>query len=153
MNKQFEKGIRIDCSDDRVHLLHEIMKVYQALLGIFSREVGMPSTRVALLRFLAISHPNRIGVMDLARRLGVNAAAVTRQVKEMEVERLIARFPDSKDGRRNYVKLTPEGVQILEKMHKRSHEMEARLCKAIDPDDLATAIRVLSQVRVASEEQ
>jgi DNA-binding MarR family transcriptional regulator len=149
MQKKLEKFLSAHCYDDQEHLPHEIMRAYQAMLSIFSREVGMPATRLALLRIIAISHPQGIGVMELARRLEVNASAVTRLVKEMEAERLIGRFPDSKDGRRIYVKLVPEGLQILEKLHKRAHEMETRLCKAIDPTDLATTIRVLSQVRTA----
>jgi DNA-binding MarR family transcriptional regulator len=153
MQTRSEKGISIDCSGDQIHLLHEIMKAHQALLGIFSREVGMPSARLVLLRLLAISHPDGIGVMEIARQLGVNAAAVTRQVKEMEAERLISRFPDLRDGRRNYVKLTSKGVQILEKIHKRAHKMETRLCKEINPDDLDIAIRVLSQIRAAIDKQ
>ena len=153
MQQRLEKCINAHCSDDQVHLPHEIIKAHQAILSIFSREVGMPAARLSLLRILAISYPQGIGVMELARRLGVNASAVTRLVKEMEAERLIGRFPDSKDGRRNYLRLIPEGVQILEKIHKRAYELEARLCKQIDPEDLAAAIRVLSQVRAAIEEQ
>ena len=146
------KGIALHCCDDQAHLLRELMRVHQALLAIANREVGMSSARLALLRQLALSHPDGIGVMDLARRLGVNAAAVTRLVKEMKAERLIGRFLDSKDNRRNYVKLTPEGVQIFEEFHKRAHEFESLICKTIDPVDLTTTIRVLSQVRAAIEE-
>ncbi len=151
--KNLEKCFDFDCSGDQIHLLHEIMKVHQALLSVFSRVVGMPSSRLALLRLLVISYPDGIGIMDLAKRLGINAAAVTRQVKEIEAERLISRYPDSNDGRRNYVKLTPEGVQKLLKFHKRGQEFETQLCKAIDPNDMTATIRVLAQVRSAIEEQ
>ncbi|HBC47772.1 MAG TPA: MarR family transcriptional regulator [candidate division Zixibacteria bacterium] len=152
IQKKSPKSINLHCCDEQVHLLREIMRVHQALLGIANREVGMPSARLALLRQLAISHPEGVGIMDLARRLGVNAAAVTRHVKEMKAERLVGRFLDIKDNRRNYVKLTPEGVQIFEEFHKRAHEFESLICKTIEPDDLTTTIRVLSQVRAAIEE-
>jgi DNA-binding MarR family transcriptional regulator len=151
--KKLEKCFNFDCPGDQIHLLHEIMKVHQALLSVFSRVVGMPSSRLDLLRLLVVSYPEGIGIMDLAKRLGINAAAVTRQVKEIEAEHLISRYPDSSDGRRNYVKLTPEGVQKLEKFHQRGQEFETRLCKAISPNDMAATARVLAQVRAAIEEQ
>jgi DNA-binding MarR family transcriptional regulator len=153
MNKKREKSIDFDRSENKVHLLHEIMKVHQALLAIFSRQVGLPPSKLALLRLLAISYPEGIGVMELAKKLGVNAAAVTRQVKEIEAQRIVCRIQDTKDARRNYVKLTTEGVQTLEKFHKRSHEFEGQICDAIDPDDLAVAIRVLTQIKTAIGEQ
>jgi DNA-binding MarR family transcriptional regulator len=151
--QRLEKCLSDHRFDNQIHLPHEIIKAHQAILSVFSREVGMPAAKLALLRILAISYPQAMGVMELARRLGVNASAVTRLVKEMETDHLIGRFSDSKDGRRNNVKLIPEGVQILEQMRKRAYELEARLCKRIDPDDLAATVRVLSQVRAAIEEQ
>jgi DNA-binding MarR family transcriptional regulator len=137
---------------EETHLLREVMRTHQALLSIFTREVGMPVSRLALLRLLAISYPNEIGIMDMARHLGINAAAVTRQVKQLEIKHLVSRLSDSKDGRRNSVKLSSEGVQLFEHIHKRGHAFEARLYKSISPDELAAAIRVLSQVRSAIEE-
>ena len=66
---------------DESHLLKEIMRTHQALLNVFSREVGMPAARLSLMRLLAICHHEKLGVMQIARRLGIDAAAVTRQVQ------------------------------------------------------------------------
>ncbi len=136
---------------DEPHLLREVMRVHQILLSVFSRQVGMPASRLALMRLLAVCHSEDIGIMDIARRMGVNAAAVTRQVKEMESEGLVDRAADARDGRRSYVRLTPEGLRIFEQLHERAHEFERELGSLVNGEDIATAVRVLSQLRGALE--
>ncbi len=133
------------------HLLREVMRIHQILLSEFSRQVGMPASRLALMRLLAISRPEDIGIMRIARCLGVNAAAVTRQVKDMESEGLVDRAADARDGRRSYVRLTPEGLRVFEQLHGRAHEFERELESLAGSEDIATAVRVLSQLRGALE--
>ena len=95
---------------DESHLLKEIMRTHQALLNVFSREVGMPAARLSLMRLLAIGHHEKLGVMQIARRLGIDAAAVTRQVQAMDAHGLVERIADPTDDRRSFVRLTPEGA-------------------------------------------
>lgn len=131
------------------HLLREIMRTHQVLLSVFSRQVGMPASRLALLRLLENCRPNELGILDIARRLGINAAAVTRQVKEMEEEHLVTRRGDPQDGRRSYVRLTADGRREFEEVHERGHEFERSLTDGIGEDDISTATRVLVQLRTA----
>jgi DNA-binding MarR family transcriptional regulator len=136
---------------DESHLLREIMRAHKALLNVFSRQVGMPASRVALMRLLSEYRSAKIGVMEIARFLGVNAAAVTRQIKEMESEGLVDRVADARDGRRSYVRLTSEGLGVFEHLHERAHQFEQELGSLINSEDIVTAVRVLSQLRVALE--
>jgi MarR family transcriptional regulator for hemolysin len=85
--------------------------------------------------------------MELARRLGVNAAAITRQVKEMEVENLILRRLDARDGRRSYIKLSANGVKTFKNIHDRSHELERLLSLSISREEMASAVDILSRLR------
>ena len=69
---------------DEPHLLREIVRTHQVLMTGFSREVGMPASRFALMRILA--NNEGVGVMALARQLGINAAqtlttGVTHQIR------------------------------------------------------------------------
>ncbi len=149
--KKHSKGPILHDSGGQPRFLHEIMRTHYVLLSSGTRAVGMPPAKLALLRLLAISYPDKIGIMELARQLEINAAAVTRQVKEAEAEHLVIRIPDSRDGRRNYVKLSSEGVRIFAHLHKRAHDFEALLCREIGPRDLEIVIRALSKVRIAVE--
>ncbi len=133
------------------HLFREIMLAHQALLNVFARKVGTTSARLALLRVLAVSGPEMLGIMEIARRLGINASAVTRQVKEMEKDGLVERVSEPRDGRRSYVHLTEQGRKAFELVHELAHEFEETICGGIDSDEVATAVRVLARMRTAIE--
>jgi DNA-binding MarR family transcriptional regulator len=137
---------------DEPHLFREVIRTYQVLMASFSREIGMPASRLALMRLLAIADAD-VGVMDLARQLGVNAAAVTRQVQEMEGEGLIRRRADPKDGRRSHVRLSSKGRKMFEEIHDRSHELERSLSSAINAEEMAAATAVLVKLRAFFEER
>jgi len=129
------------------HLVREIVRTYQVLMSGFSREVGIPASRLALMRVLASSLPDAVGIMDLARILGINAAAVTRQVKEMEEENLVIRRSDARDGRRSYLKLSAKGFKVFKRLHARGHELERSLSSSIRPEEIKVTVDVLSRFR------
>jgi len=134
------------------HILREIVRTHQVLMAGFSREVGMPASRVALMRLLAIAQKD-VGVMDLARHLAIDPAAVTRQLKEMERDGLVARRAAPNDGRRSYVTLTQEGLKAFKGIHDRSHELERGLSLILKAADVEVAVKVLSRLREFLEER
>ena len=131
---------------DEPHLLREVLRTYQALMSGFARETGMPASRFALMRILANTEGD-VGVTDLARRLGINPAAVTRQVQELERDGLIQRRSDRKDGRRSYIALSPEGLKQFGKVHARSHELEEALERVLGVDEMLSAAETLTRLR------
>jgi DNA-binding MarR family transcriptional regulator len=139
-------------SGEEAHLLREVMRTYQALLNVFSRQVGMSASQLTLLRLLALNYPAEMGILEIARRLGVNAAAVSRQVKEIAAQNLVARRPEPQDGRRLLVKLTPEGLQTFHQIHERAHDFEKSLEANLSSAEIATAAKVLMQLRAGLED-
>ena len=133
------------------HLLQELMRTSQALLAVFSREVGMPASRLAPLRLLAIAHPGGLGVMRMAREMGINAAAVTRTVRHLDDAGLVVVRPHPNDARRKMVSLTAKGVRTAERLHGRGHQLEESLGAGVPREELATTLRVLTRVRTAIE--
>lgn len=146
-----DRAFDLHHTGDEPHLLREIMRTQQAVLNVFSRQVGMPAARLALMRLLANCHPEAVGIMWIARQLGINAAAVTRQVKAMQDERLVERSADDRDARRIHVKLTPDGLKVFQQLHERAHAFERALSTAVSAEDIAAAVRVLAHVRSALE--
>ncbi len=136
----------------RPHLLSEVMRTSQALVSVFSRQVGMPVSRLALLRLVAVAQPAGIGVMELARELGINAAAVTRQVKELEAQRLVAKKADPRDARRSSVLPTAKGMRAFLELHERGHELERSLRGGVSDEEITVAVRVLGRLRAAIEQ-
>ena len=147
------KGAAIDRMPhrgDEPHLLREIIRTHQVLMAGFSREVGMPASRLALMRVMA-GADREVGVMDLARRLGINAAAVTRQLKDLEGEHLVRRRSDPRDGRRTCVRLSSKGLRLFREIHERSHELERSLSSVISVEEMAAAAGVLTRLRTFVE--
>jgi DNA-binding MarR family transcriptional regulator len=130
-----------------VHLLREVMRTHQAIVNTFARSVGAPASRLGLMRLLAIAQ-GRLGTTDLARRLGVHPAAVTRQLKELEGEGLATRSADASDGRRNSVRLTPRGLETFRALHDRGHALERALGAKLTEGELSTALRALKLLRL-----
>lgn len=135
---------------DEPHLLREVFRTYQALISGFARQTGMPASRFALMRLLALSKSG-IGLVELARELGINPAAVTRQVQELEAEHLVKRRADAKDGRRSYVTLSRKGRKQFEEIHERTHELERSLSSALGTAEMAAAATTLANLRTFLE--
>lgn len=138
---------------DELHLLRDLYRTQQAMLSVIPRIIGISSSRLALLRLLAVEMPKEAGVMEIARRLGINAAAVTRLVREMEEQGWVKRRSDLRDGRRHYVSLTPKGRQAFRKIHERMHAFERSVGETLDAQDVQATVRVLATLRDALEKQ
>jgi len=150
MSNREESFERMRHTGDEPHLLRDIVRTNQVLMAGLSRNVGMPSSRFALMRLL-VGADRDVGVADLARQLGINAAAVTRQVKEMERERLVRRYADAQDARRSYVKLSPKGLKLFEDVHSRTHELERALSAVISHEEMSATVEVLAKLRAFIE--
>lgn len=137
---------------DELHLLRELYRTQQAMLNVIPRIIGISSSRLALLRLLAVEMPREAGVMEIARRLGINAAAVTRLVREMEEQKWVQRRSDSRDGRRNFVSLTAKGRLQFRKIHERMHAFERSVGEKLDLEDVQATIRVLGALRGALDQ-
>ncbi len=128
------------------HLVREVMRTHQAVVTTFARSVGAPASRLGLLRLLAVAQ-GRLGTTELARRLGVHPAAVTRQLNDLEAEGLLTRRSDPRDGRRTVVKLTRAGADAFRTIHDRGHAFERQLAREVTGHEVETALRVLQALR------
>jgi DNA-binding MarR family transcriptional regulator len=134
------------------HLFFEIMRTYHAFASVFSRKMGIPFSRLRVLRVLAVAFPRKMGILEIARRMNINGAAITRQIKEMEGLGLVARTADSRDGRRWEVGLTAEGHELFQQIHRKQHEFEEMFASGeVTPEEVKTAARVLFRLRSVLE--
>lgn len=150
-NKPVKQACETGHDGDESHLLREIMRAQQALLNVFSREVGMPIARLLLIRVIFMNKPKEMGTMEIARNLGIDAAAVTRHINELEKQGLAIRRQDIRDGRRSYVGLTPRGEKTFAGIQERSHEFEKQLENRLNKKNVAVATKVLGEVRALLE--
>ncbi len=133
------------------HLLKELYLTNQSLLINLPRIVGTSVSRLALLRLLAIELVGETGTMEIARRLGVNPAAVTRTLNEMEEQKWVRRGPDPKDGRHRLVRLTQKGHREFHRIHERMHELESSIGERLGTQEVESAVKVLVEIRTVVE--
>ncbi len=131
---------------DEDHIFRDLFRTHQAVSNAFTRWVGAPASRIGLLHLLAVGQ-GQLGTNQLARRLNVDAAAVTRQLKEMEAKGLVTRTPHASDGRRSIVKLTPSGREAFRAIHGHGHRFERELEGEVSRSDIEAARRGLGAMR------
>lgn len=132
---------------NETHLLKEIFLVGQAMREAFASQIGMPPARFALFRAVALNDGKAVGTMDLSRLLNINAAAVTRQIKELVDLGYLAKEGSQTDARRATVKLTDQGKAAFFEFHERMHRLESRLLMGIPKDQADAAAEVLRMAR------
>lgn len=133
-------------SRDDAHLLREILRTHQVVLAAFLETLGMPPSRVVLMRRLQ-NAPEAIGAKELASTLGVNASVVARQLGEMEEDGLVLRRVDPADKRRHFVELSARGRKACLGIHERSRKLERALTLGLGTAETRVAAEVLSKLR------
>jgi DNA-binding MarR family transcriptional regulator len=75
---------------------------------------------------------------DVAAALSVDVSTVSRQVKQLELEGLVAREPDPSDGRASVLALTAAGHQALERLRRARREVLAEVVARWPEEDRST---------------
>ena len=99
------------------------------------RKIGQSTARMeALSAILNMKAP--ISQTDLARRLRVEAATVTRMVDVLSKEGLVERRPDPNDRRVNLLSISPKGEAVLEQIFLVYDRMRNNLLQDLSGDDI-----------------
>ncbi|MFO7894231.1 MAG: MarR family transcriptional regulator [Longimicrobiales bacterium] len=113
---------------DRVHSLamHLLRRVRAA-----DADSALSAARLSALSMLVFSGPRSVG--ELAAAEQVTAPTMSRLVTGLEREGYVSREPDSADGRRVRVVVTPAGVRALNEARQHRIERTASLLEGIGP--------------------
>lgn len=128
------------------HLLREILRTHQVIMAAFLENLGMPPSRVVLMRLVAKAN-DHVGPVELARALGAKTSMVMRQLGEMQEEGLIRRRADPDDKRRHFVQLSAKGQRVFRGIHERSRALEQALTSKLGATETKVAAEVLSKLR------
>jgi DNA-binding MarR family transcriptional regulator len=111
----------------------------------FSQQMGMSFSRLLVLH--EIWHAGEISQTELASRLSMEGALLTRFAKQMEAAGLISRRVDHRDNRFTLVTLTPAGQQTLEEMGALGDAFESQLLEGVSKEDLVSMVRAMKQIQ------
>jgi DNA-binding MarR family transcriptional regulator len=115
-------------------ILHHLGNTYYELATAFERHMGMSRARWGILSRLG--REGSLTQTALAQLLHVDAAAITRQVKQLEAEGLVTRWAVPEDNRFTMVALTEQGRAFVNRQRAVRDEFERIATTGLSVDDL-----------------
>ncbi|HKJ72909.1 MAG TPA: MarR family transcriptional regulator [Alphaproteobacteria bacterium] len=128
-----------------------IARRWRSLLDEQLRPLGQSSARMETMS--AIAHaPASSQQIELAKRLGVEAATVTRMLDSLEAEGLVERLADPSDRRAKHIKLTKTGEAALAEVTAVAERLRNHLLEGIAPSSIDKANAFLARLLSRLEE-
>lgn len=127
---------------DRLKLLEE------ELFG----EVGLSAQQYNALRLLRSVHPNSMPTLVLGSRLISRAPDMTRLLDRLEQRGLLSRERRADNRRVVEVRVTPQGMKLLDEIHDAVQECHHRQLGHLDSKRLKQLARLLTEARQPHED-
>ena len=129
------------------HFLNEVILTaenqHEILVGSCTSDVRLTNTQEHILMLLS---QESLTNSDLAKRLNVSQAAVTKAVKSLVEQKMLETFKDKKDARVTFYRLTDLARPIAEEhQHHHVHTLETyqRLAEQFSSDEQEVIMRFL----------
>ena len=129
------------------HFLNEVILTaenqHEILVGSCTSDVRLTNTQEHILMLLS---QESLTNSDLAKRLNVSQAAVTKAVKALVVQKMLQTFKDKKDARVTFYRLTDLARPIAEEhQHHHVHTLDTyrRLAEQFSSDEQEVIVRFL----------
>ena len=122
---------------------------------LLTARAGLSLERAAYPLLRRIGEAVTVRTSDVAAALSVDVSTVSRQVKQLELDGLVAREPDPSDGRASVLALTPAGYEALDRLRRTRREVLAEVMAGWpeqERSDLAELICRLADDMVARQE-
>jgi DNA-binding MarR family transcriptional regulator/GNAT superfamily N-acetyltransferase len=132
---------------DRTHIeaVREFNRFYTSRLGMTRNGLHRTAHPLAEARVLyELGSHGVIETSGLREALAIDAGQLSRLLKRLEEQGVIARLASPHDARRQQVQLTPQGQATFERLDEGSrHEVAALLESLSDPDSAVAAMGAL----------
>lgn len=137
----------VDLAEKINHFLNEVILTaenqHEILVGSCTSDVRLTNTQEHILMLLS---QESLTNSDLAKRLNVSQAAVTKAVKALVEQKMLETFKDEKDARVTFYRLTDLARPIAEEhQHHHVHTLETyqRLAEQFSSDEQEVIVRFL----------
>ncbi|KAK1179072.1 MarR family transcriptional regulator [Streptomyces sp. NBS 14/10] len=139
----------VDLSTHPGHLARRLQQAHSLLWGaMVSEETTSP--QFAVLNAL-VEKPD-IDQRTLSEHVHLDRSTVADVVARLARRGLVERVRDPRDGRRNVLKLTDEGVRVHRKLVTRTARMNRVFLAPLDEGERETLMRLIARVADAAEE-
>lgn len=92
-------------------IFNQLQGLHRQISSVFERCAGISASRLQLLHQLY--RVEEISQTSLQKTLGIDSAAVTRHLKQLEISGMVTRRMSPEDNRFTLVQLTEEGRQKI----------------------------------------
>ncbi|MGY0061986.1 MarR family winged helix-turn-helix transcriptional regulator [Streptomyces sp. LZ34] len=139
----------VDLSTHPGHLARRLQQAHSLLWGaMVSEETTSP--QFAVLNAL-VEKPD-IDQRTLSEHVHLDRSTIADVVARLARRGLVERVRDPRDGRRNVLKLTDEGVRVHRKLVTRTARMNRVFLAPLDEGERETLLRLIARVADAAEE-
>lgn len=108
---------------------------WRALLDDHLKTMNQSAARMETLSAIKQSPP-RSNQIEIARRIGVEGATLTRMLDTLEKDGLVERLAVPNDRRAKQIRLTGQGEKILAEIMARADELRNELLVGLDPEEI-----------------
>jgi DNA-binding MarR family transcriptional regulator len=126
-------------------------RALQAMNLLWDDEVSHVITSPQFAALNALYREPDIDQRTLGERISLDRSTMAEVVARLGARGLVRTARDARDGRRKTIQLTPKGVSTLQQLIPRTHVMTRRLVGALDQQEQAALLRLLTKVVKAGE--
>lgn len=139
-------GSAVDIGD--VAAVRSFNRFYTARIGVLRS--GLLDTRHSLTEarvIFELAQQPSLEVVELRRRLDIDAGYLSRILRRFETEGLVTRERSSEDGRRQVIRLTAGGRRAFSTLDRRSAAQTARLLEPLREGDRRRLVGSMDAIR------
>lgn len=142
----------IGADDDAVSRIDDALNILvRRIQGPRARELltaraGLSLERAAYPLLRRIGERHTVRTTDVAAALSVDVSTVSRQVKQLEAEGLVARTPDPLDGRASVLTLTAAGHDALDRIRRARRQVLAEVVAGWPEEDRSALADLICQL-------
>jgi DNA-binding MarR family transcriptional regulator len=142
-------AVSVDLSIAPTHLVRRVQQISHA---IFAEEISEPDLTPAQFSLLVALHRSPgVNQITLSRLVGIDRSTIADVVRRLRDRGLVARARDSRDARRNTVRLTHHGASIVERLSAEIRRVHERLLAPLESGEQADLIRLLTKIVAAND--
>jgi DNA-binding MarR family transcriptional regulator/ribosomal protein S18 acetylase RimI-like enzyme len=135
-------------SGEHVEQVRAFNRDYTRRIGVLSQGLLGSSWSLTQVRVMyEIAHRPGITAGELAADLGLDPGYLSRIVKGFESRRLLGRSASDADARRQHLKLTAAGRQVLGPLERRARQEVRALLAGVDPSRREALLHAMSTIR------
>ncbi len=129
-----------------LRMLSCTMKIENEVRSRLRTQFGVTLPRFDLMAQLE-RHPDGLRMGELSKRMMVTGGNVTGIASQLELEGLVVRVPDPRDGRAFSVKLTEAGCRAFTEMAQVHEQWVIELLQDIPGQDKGRLLELLAQMK------